>query len=282
MAQPTSIAMAMQALQKDSNNSNSTSSASSTALNLTNTTSPGIIRLYDRYGEDGKVLLSEFNPSLQIQYCRDIRKVHMGQAPSIALVGNAYGRRIAETWLEIQLTELSEFAGCKGKLTAHQLTDTARMIIDGYGHFKLTEFMLFFQRFKRCEYGKFYGAVDPMVILQAVREFSEQRSRTIEKFRQEEQRAQAQRNEEEYMEIRRRYIERVPDAFTSEAAISFLQYRLMGYDHKTDEELATEIADIKSGKITIPSDVNAILASLCQAFGNQDMTTNTTTTNISL
>lgn len=262
--------MAMQALQKDSNNSNSTSSANSTALSLTKSTSPGIIRLYDRYGECCNNLLARFNPSMQIQFCRDIRKVHMGQAPSIALVANAYGRRIAETWLEIQLTELSEYTGCKGKLTAHQLTETAQMIFEAYGHFKLTEFMLFFQRFKRCEYGKFYGAVDPMVILQALKEFSEQRIRTIEKFRQEEQRAQAQRSEEEYMEIRRRYIERVPNAFTPEAVIDFFQYRFMGYDHKTDAEFASEIADIKSGKKAIPSEATAVLASLRQTFDIKD------------
>lgn len=42
--------------------------------------------------------------------------------------------------------------------------ELARTIILGYGGFKLTEFMVFFQRFKQGLYGTFYGVFDPMVI----------------------------------------------------------------------------------------------------------------------
>lgn len=49
--------------------------------------------------------------------------------------------------------------------------ELARTIILGYGRFKLTEFMVFFQRFKQGLYGTFYGVFDPMVITRSLREF---------------------------------------------------------------------------------------------------------------
>lgn len=216
------------------------------------------------------MLLTEFNPATQVIYCRDIEKCFFGKAPSIALVEKAYGRRTAMSWMEIQLNNLSEFAGCKEKLTTAQIAETAAMILDGYPHYKLTEFMLFFQRFKRCEYGKFYGAVDPMVILQALATFSEQRIRAIEERNQAERDEQKREQDKADQELRQRYTDRVPGAWTKEAALDFLQYRLMGYDTMTDEQLAAEIADLKSGKKTIPQNVRQILDYVREAYDIKD------------
>lgn len=155
--------------------------------------------------------------------------------------------------MEIQLNNLSEFAGCKEKLTTEQIAETAVMISDGYPHYKLTEFMLFFQRFKRCEYGKFYGAVDPMVILQALATFDEERRKTYAARERKEQKDRCPDVHQEHDRLRQRYKERVPGAFTSEAALSFLQYRLMGYDYMGDAELTEEISAIKEGRKKIPA-----------------------------
>lgn len=196
---------------------------------------------------------------MQVTFCRDVERVHMGKAPSIALIKTTYGRNVAESWMEIQLNNLSEFAGCREKLKPHQIVELAQMIIDGYPHYKLTEFMLFFQRFKRCEYGKFYGVVDPMIILQALSTFNEERGRVLAQVRTREQKEQERKQEEAHQTLKQRYIDRVPSAFTPEAAITFLQYRLMDYDTKSDEELAHEIADLKSGRKVIPKEARAIL-----------------------
>ena len=129
--------------------------------------------------------------------------------------------------------------------------------------------MLFFHRFKKCEYGKFYGAVDPMTILLALSGFDEDRTLEYRRRRAaietEESRAMA----EKAGLLAARYKARVPDAATDRAPISFLQYRLMGYDTMSDEDLSHEIDEIRSGRKTIPESAKAILE-LLKATANTE------------
>ncbi len=230
----------------------------------TGPTSPAIIELQKRYTPTS--LLSEYNPSLQVKYCRDVERVFTGKAPTALTVSKAFGRNTIESWLSIQLNDLSEFAGCKEKLSQRQIDELAQMITESYPHFKLTEFMLFFQRFKLCEYGKFYGAVDPMVIMQALRTFSEQRAEFYAKKEQRERARKAIEEDRLAKKIRQRYSERIPNAFTKDAPMSFLQYRLMGYDSLTDEELVQEIIALRSGEKTIPEEAEDIVNLIGSAF----------------
>ena len=61
------------------------------------------------------------------------------------------------------------------------MEDLAYLIVCGYHWLKVTEVMLFFWWFKSGRYGKFYGAVDPMVITTALREFVKDRNAIIAK-----------------------------------------------------------------------------------------------------
>lgn len=89
----------------------------------------------------------------------------------------------------IQLAELSEYAGVKEKLTTRQLTDTALLIQQMYGHFKVTELMLFFRQFKSGRYGRFYGSVDPMLIMTALETFAGERAGKISIYAREREKA---------------------------------------------------------------------------------------------
>lgn len=75
-------------------------------------------------------------------------------------------------------------------MTEKEYEEIACIIISGYGDFKLTEFMVFFQRFKQGLYGTFYGVFDPMVITRSLREFRADRENLLRfyegKKRQEE------------------------------------------------------------------------------------------------
>ena len=198
--------------------------------------------------------MAEFNPAKQVQYTRHIERCYFGTAPSIGLMRRTYGADAALSWMVIQLQNLSEFAGCKEKLKPYQITELAEMIIEAYGYFKLTEFFIFFQKFKRGEYGKFYGAVDPMVIMQAIDEFAQQRREAYIKKEQEQEKAIQDQREREWQEMRDRFRKRDPGAFTEQQVMNFNQYRLCGYDRLTDEEMAKEIEALQSGEKQIPSD----------------------------
>lgn len=86
-------------------------------------------------------------------------------------------------------------------MTEKEYEEIARIIISGYGDFKLTEFMVFFQRFKQGLYGTFYGVFDPMVITRSLREFRADREKLLrfyeDKKRQEEKGRERELREKE-------------------------------------------------------------------------------------
>lgn len=146
----------------------------------------------------GENLLCLFSPDNQVRYCQSLERCFIGKAPSIARVSRTFGSHIAESWLEIQLLDLAEFSGVrKDGMTEKEYEEIARIIISGYGDFKLTEFMVFFQRFKQGLYGTFYGVFDPMVITRSLREFRADREKLLrfyeDKKRQEEKKREWER-----------------------------------------------------------------------------------------
>jgi len=140
--------------------------------------------------------LTVFNPGKQSEYVKFESRCFLGTAPSIIRISKAYGYAVAESWLEIQLQDLSEYSGVKDKMQISQLTEVAKTIISNYGYLKVTEMMVFFQRFKADMYGKFYGAVDGLVITSALFEFLEYRSKMIDKFNKEAKESEQKRSDQ--------------------------------------------------------------------------------------
>lgn len=89
--------------------------------------------------------------------------------------------RYPKNWKEIRQQILQrannrcEFCGCKEKLTGNALKECAVIIAQQYHYLKTSELMLFFYKFKAGEYGRFYGSVDPLIIVQALKEFTRDR-----------------------------------------------------------------------------------------------------------
>lgn len=151
---------------------------------------------------------------MQYLYCKDVNRCYIGKAPSLKVISEAYGENITETWLEIQLRDLSEFAGCKDKLSIQQIEQIAKVIILEFSFLKATELMHFFILFKSGKFGKFYGAVDGLVITEALQEFRqlrrerlwglEQKRAREERARLEQQIADSKKNAVSYEEWKRR------------------------------------------------------------------------------
>ncbi len=181
----------------------------------------------------------------------------MGKAPSLAVVNEAFGKGTVQSWLALQLHDLSEFSGAREKLTVSKIDDITEVIISQFSYLKVTELMHFFLLFKGGKFGKFYGAVDGLAIMESLRDFADERKKMVLRWRQEEESmaaaARAANDELQYSNLRQRYIERIPDAFSDKAPIDFLQYRLMGFDVMDDERLAREIDAVCSGKKKLPT-----------------------------
>lgn len=150
-----------------------------------------------------------FNPDNQVTLAkRQNNDWITADVPTLAELNAAYGKTASIQWLVIQIYNISEFCGCKDKLSTAQIHELSRIIEASYYHLKLTELMMFFYRFKTGRYGKFYGAVDPMVITCALREFMQERNQKIYEVESERRKKQDEEDRkkavtyEEYLKMK--------------------------------------------------------------------------------
>ena len=126
-------------------------------------------------------LMKVMNPSVQ-QYCAEhVDRALFGTAPTLLTLRCAYHDEAATMWMLPQLYDLGEYCGVKDKLDKEQMTQLARIIVTEFAYLRVSEIMLFLHRFKAGRYGRFYGAIDPMIIVTALRfDFMRERADAID------------------------------------------------------------------------------------------------------
>lgn len=122
-----------------------------------------------------KLFMERMNPQAQLSVCTDDDRCFFGDFPTLLGLEKQYQKATPISWLVAQLLDLSEFCGCKNKLDDYQLRQCAFLIYREYGYMKTSELMLFFVRLKSGHYGEFYGAVDAIRIMAALRKFKQER-----------------------------------------------------------------------------------------------------------
>ena len=122
------------------------------------------------------------NPAMQLACAEHVERAHFGTAPTLLTLRCAYHDNAASTWILPQLYDLGEYCGAKDKLDKEQMQQLARIIVQDFGFLKVTEVMLFLYRLKAGRYGRFYGAIDPMMIMMALRhDFMRERAAAIDR-----------------------------------------------------------------------------------------------------
>lgn len=140
-----------------------------------------------------------FTPARQHDYCAtDDERLYTGTAPTLFVMAEAYGPAVADSWTEIQLRDLSEYAGCRDKLSLQQIEELARVIRSQYGFLKLTELMRFFLLFKSGRFGRFYGSVDALAVAEAIGKFCVMRRDIINVIERERRQRIAEQEEAEH------------------------------------------------------------------------------------
>lgn len=112
----------------------------------------------------------------------------MGDYPTLADINIAYGPSFSQQWLVPQIASLALYTGAKN-LDTYQQRSLASVIATEYYYLKVTELLLFFYRFKTGRYGRFYGAVDPLIVTSALHEFIFERNEMLDKYEQEDREA---------------------------------------------------------------------------------------------
>lgn len=181
------------------------------------------LEVISRYGSEHDFLVT-FNPDRQVEYTTDLRRVYKGSAPTLNVVREAYGEDITLSWLEVQIYNLSEFAGCRNKITIPQVEETVKMIQQKFGYLNVAEVMLFCQKFKACEYGNFYGSVDPMLILGAMRDFVAERNQRLAEFERAEEDEKKAREDVNISQLRELFRQRYPKAFENDDELGFSDF----------------------------------------------------------
>lgn len=120
-----------------------------------------------------------------MEICGNANDCYFGEYPTLAEIRKNYGDKVPTSWLIPQLYNLSEYCGVKEKLEGAPLKETAFVIATEFYYLKISEIMLFFHRFKTGRYGRFYGNVDPLVIVTSLREFMKERAIAIDRHEAE-------------------------------------------------------------------------------------------------
>lgn len=143
-----------------------------------------------------KEFMDAYSPSYQRVIKDNPEECFFGQYPILSEIDRLYGTGIAESWLVPQLYNLGEVCGVRYKMTDLQMEECAYMISSEFHYLKISELMLFFSRLKAGYYGqKFYGSIDPVVILDTIRNDFVERDRSFAIDRMESFRRLAQIDE---------------------------------------------------------------------------------------
>lgn len=184
-----------------------------TSLTSSSTIEPGAkleAAVLKKFGRQGALTLSKYNPDFLHREKLPPENCHFGNYPTLAELDAHFNGRFSAAWLMAQLHDLSEYCGCKEKLTGHPLRQCASIIATSYYYLKVTELMLFFNRFKEGRYGRFYGAVDPLVITIALRDFIRERDAALRKRESEEYEKRMEEHKkhaityEQYLEMKKK------------------------------------------------------------------------------
>jgi hypothetical protein len=125
--------------------------------------------------------MTAMDVATQDGYGIDEQRAHFCDAPMLCTIDAAYGDGASLKWMIPHITDLCHKCGVKGKLDDMQMASLAKMIRNEFGYLKASELMLFFYRLKAGHYGEFYGQVDNMRIMRAMRgKFTEERVKAID------------------------------------------------------------------------------------------------------
>lgn len=207
-----------------------------------------------------KDFMERVNPSAQPSFAKHPEKAIVGDYPLLADLDTTYGREASSTWLLAHVADMTMFTGAKNldERQQEQLADVLAVECQGL---KVTELMLFFYRFKTGRYGRFYGAVDPMVVTTALQDFLRERRELIEQHQDEV----AQEWEQT---VRREWPRFEADAIRAIGGTDgdLWLYAVQPYSHKA--EAALRSADVRQRLLAA---IEAVTALARQHFG-QDVT----------
>ena len=145
-----------------------------------------------RYGEAAQ-FLSTFAPDKMTEYSKSEERCFKGTAPTLYWVGETYGSEVAESFVEIQISDMFRKVNYSPEKqpTPEQIEDMAKSITSTYGSLKVTEFGVFVRLLKSGYFGGIYGG-DAITINSYLRRFMQYRAAKFTQYDAEKTRRDAE------------------------------------------------------------------------------------------
>lgn len=117
------------------------------------------------------------------------KKALLCDSVSLANIGRTYGKETPIILLQTWVDNLGQFVGVKEKADEYQLRELAELFYQEAFFLKIVEIGLFFNNVKKGKYGKFFGAIDPLLVLTMLSEYLSERTAAYRDIIKQEERS---------------------------------------------------------------------------------------------
>ena len=143
--------------------------------------------------------LERYNPQVCRHMALDADRCFCGCAPALEVVRRRYGTQTAVAWVTIQLSETARLWGSSDKIPGEMLEAVAESFVGEYSKLNLAEIGLYLSRLRAGVYGKVaYGKLTPDHLVSNLPTFLAQRSKEIEVYRRNAERAERDRERQRW------------------------------------------------------------------------------------
>jgi hypothetical protein len=116
-----------------------------------------------------------------------VEQILKSESPSFALIKNQpNGNAIAQAMLSKLMIDFVNYLNIGKSMGEAQIVETVKLMLEDYAVLKPDDFVLFFNRAKKGNYGKAYDRMDGMVIFEWLEMFMQERTQEIEQIRRNE------------------------------------------------------------------------------------------------
>lgn len=122
-----------------------------------------------------------------------IAQAHGGVTPTLAATSQVYGVDMTSAILSAWLKTLNDFVG-KGELSALQIEETSILMIKSAWWLKLGELAYFIQGVKSGDYGKLYGNLSPLWIMEQLQTFKSLRMAELDRAQKDKEAREREEN----------------------------------------------------------------------------------------
>ena len=119
---------------------------------------------------DEDSLIRSFSPLCHYDIIKNEHNVWFGAYPTLVTINNVYPET-AERLVNIMLEDLEIYICANKKFDETQYIQLSQIIVSEFYFLKISELILFFWRVKSGHYGKFYGQIDPLNLIEWLRNF---------------------------------------------------------------------------------------------------------------